>query len=207
MGHGMYALNPNRINALRGWLHVEYVRINKRQIKLQKGRTYNPFSLYVFWGEVELLLIPSLGYNKELFHELRFFCIWVLWANCSVLPGVWKLKHLCLLRIRVEAAGLCQFAKVSTIAQQINLLDFLVHMSPVQSLSVTYIDEVIQLPKVILWKFKFGQSRMKNISYLCHWSPAKRDSEPQPDLSWFFFGSCLYITHTQQIWTLCVYLL
>lgn len=74
LGYGMYALNPNRINALRGWLHVEYVRINKRQITLQKGRNHNPFSLYVFWGEVELLLIPSLGYNKELFHELRFFC-------------------------------------------------------------------------------------------------------------------------------------
>lgn len=48
LGYGMYALNPNRINALRGWLHVEYVRINKRQITLQKGRNHNPFSLYVF---------------------------------------------------------------------------------------------------------------------------------------------------------------
>lgn len=40
------------------------------------------------------------------------------------LPGVWKLKYLRLLRIKIKAAGLCQFAEVS-IAQQAHLPVFL----------------------------------------------------------------------------------
>lgn len=97
----------------------------------------------MFGGETEPSLIPSLGSSKEQVRNHGSFCPWVLRANCSVLngiirtgkalltvapwygqPGVWKLKHFLLLRIKVKAAGLCQFVKVSTIAQQVNLVAF-----------------------------------------------------------------------------------
>ena len=32
LGHGVYSLNNNEINALRGLLHIEYVRINKSKV-------------------------------------------------------------------------------------------------------------------------------------------------------------------------------
>lgn len=70
--HGLYALDPNKISALQGLLHVEYVWINKSQLCLREGQKEESIQVVFVLGRMELLLSPSLEYSKEQDHELYF---------------------------------------------------------------------------------------------------------------------------------------